>query len=67
MGEWWNGIHERLKISCPSGREGSTPSSPTIGHKERPYKLNARKAIFSGKPEITNLVKNERAVTHTVV
>lgn len=28
-GEWWNGIHERLKIFCPQGYKGSTPFSPT--------------------------------------
>lgn len=26
---WWNGIHDRLKIYCPQGREGSTPSQGT--------------------------------------
>ena len=28
-GEWWNGIHDGLKIHWSQGREGSTPSSPT--------------------------------------
>lgn len=23
---WWNGIHTRLRIWCPKGREGSSPS-----------------------------------------
>ena len=27
-GEWWNGIHDRLKICWASAHEGSTPSSP---------------------------------------
>lgn len=29
MGEWWNGIHEGLKIPCPQGLVGSNPTSPT--------------------------------------
>ncbi len=29
-GEWWNGIHEGLKILWSQGREGSTPSLPTF-------------------------------------
>ena len=43
------------------------PPRPPFGHKKRPHKLNARKAIFSGKPEIPNPVKNERPITHAVV
>jgi isopentenyl-diphosphate Delta-isomerase len=27
--EWWNGRHDGLKIRCPQGREGSSPSSGT--------------------------------------
>ena len=30
LGEWWNGIHDRLKICWASAHEGSTPSSPRI-------------------------------------
>ena len=29
LGEWWNGIHDRLKICWASAHEGSTPSSPS--------------------------------------
>ena len=29
MAEWWNGRHEGLKIPCPHGRVGSTPTSAT--------------------------------------
>jgi predicted Zn-dependent peptidase len=29
-GEWRNGRRDRLKICCPLGRVGSTPTSPTI-------------------------------------
>ena len=35
MGEWRNGRRDRLKICCPFGREGSTPSSPTKSLSER--------------------------------
>lgn len=30
LGEWWNGIHDRLKICWASVHEGSTPSSPSF-------------------------------------
>lgn len=39
MGEWWNGRHRRLKISCSDERAGSTPASATnfeISHYARP-------------------------------
>ncbi len=29
LGEWWNGIHEGLKIPCPKRLVGSNPTSPT--------------------------------------
>ena len=29
LGEWWNGIHDRLKICCQIRLEGSSPSPPT--------------------------------------
>ena len=45
LGEWWNGIHDRLKICWASAHEGSTPSSPRVfegwsrfGFKRRIYK-----------------------------
>ena len=28
-GEWWNGIHDGLKIRCSQEYVGSTPTSPT--------------------------------------
>ncbi len=37
LGEWWNGIHDRLKICWASAHEGSTPSSPRSSLSERKF------------------------------
>ncbi len=31
---WWNGRHEGLKIPCPQGRVGSSPTRSTNGNAE---------------------------------
>ena len=40
MREWWNGIHNRLKICRPQGIEGSSPFSRTK-IKERKYEFKS--------------------------
>ena len=52
MGEWWNGIHDRLKICWASAHEGSTPSSPRVLDEVfgqfAPMKYGAPAAFFGG-------------------
>lgn len=55
-GEWWNGIHEGLKIPCLPRLVGSNPTSPTKHHK-LPYlyrRFEVRATIKDSRYHRTN-------------